>query len=512
LILKYSLSSEDRRDILLSSVLFIFSYPPSPFGFLIYGAFIPQLMMYHRNRPLRSFYLAYITGILINVLSFYWLAPYSIFNFVAISFTNALQLAIFGTIFSYFSQFSRKMSLFIFPFLWTSIEYSRQFGDLAFTWLNIAYTQTYYTTLIQIVDITGYLGITFWICLVNILIYATWNNRNNFKLSLSFGLILIMGFLTLFVYGKIQTNRIVHNIGIKIAYIQPNIDPVQKWQKDYKSQNLEQLISMTERVLYKNPDLVIWPETAIPYMVRLDSSDLAILTKHVTRNNYTLIFGGLDFIARNQDTLRFNSAMMIKPGEQNIDAYHKNRLVPKEEGIPFQKYISYLHSPEIFRRYLYPGEYAKVLDFKAKRDPEYDNSRSPLKVGSLICYESIFPEYSRNYIRNDVDLLAVITNDAWFGYSAQPIQHIRIAVFRAIENRVSIVQCANSGVSAFIDPLGKIHKQSTIFESHAEIHTLPVPLAKTFYNKFGDWPGILSSSLLLISYIYIRIRKRRDSN
>ena len=125
----------------------------------------------------------------------------------------------------------------------------------------------------------------------------------------------------------------------------------------------------------------------------------------------------------------------------------------------------------------------------------------------MICYESIFPELASEYRNRNCQFLVVITNDAWFGFSAQPYQHMQVAVYRAIENRISVVQAANSGISGFIDPFGRISGQSEIFTRNAKVSVLPFTDNITFYAKIGDWPGILSLILLLFSYIYIRVRK-----
>ena len=513
------LSNHDIRDIFAATILFVLSFPPGPFGFLIYIALIPLLTLFSRNTPRSSMQKGYIIGILINLISFYWIAPYSILNFGVLVLLSAIQFALFGLIHSYFSGFNRMYGLLLFPFVWTGLEYSRQFGDLALNWLNIAYTQTYYLPLIQIADITGYLGITFWICCVNMLLYQAWLKRDNFRKTGILVSIIVVGFGLLILYGSVKLNSERFSYGLNIAYVQPNFETRRTWNKQIVDRNIDTLLALNVELSDYKPDIIIWPETSVPYMIRKDSSLLAKIKSHLDKFEYNLMFGAQDFSVSDHDTLRHNSVIFLSENSDTLQSYHKMRLVPKEEGLPFRKLLSLILSENTLNKYLFPGGKAQIFTLSATPatisadQTEWykitgENKSRKIGIGTLICYESIFPELAREYRNRDCQFLVVITNDAWFGYSAQPYQHMQVAVYRAIENRISIVQSANSGVSGFIDPYGRIYGHSEIFTRTSEVSVLPVTDNITCYAKIGDWPGILSLILVLFSYIYLRLRKR----
>ena len=238
------ISNSDIRDIFAATILFVLSFPPSPFGFLIYFALIPLLTLFSRNTPGSSFQKGYALGVLINLISFYWIAPYSIFNFGLLVLLNAVQFAVFGLIHSYFTGFRRIYGLLLFPFVWTGLEYSRQFGDLALNWLNIAHTQTYYLPLIQIADISGYLGITFWICCVNMLLYLAWLNRGSLRKTGILVSIIVVGFGMLIIYGSVKLQSARSSDGLNIAYVQPNFETRRTWNKQIVNQNIDTLLAL----------------------------------------------------------------------------------------------------------------------------------------------------------------------------------------------------------------------------------------------------------------------------
>jgi len=218
-------ASKDIRDVLLSTVFFIVSYTPSPFGFFIYIAFIPQFFISKRNSPGRSFVLGYLIGLFVNAVTLYWLFFYSGEGFSIIAIGNALQFGVLTALLSFVFNRDARLALISFPFLWTFLEFVRQFGDLAFTWLNIAHTQSYFLYIIQYVEYTGYLGVVFWIGLVNISIYLVITSSQNLTLMFKRSLVVLFLFLLPLAFGFYKMGFEEKAPGVSIAYIQPNIDP-----------------------------------------------------------------------------------------------------------------------------------------------------------------------------------------------------------------------------------------------------------------------------------------------
>ncbi|TFH02374.1 MAG: apolipoprotein N-acyltransferase, partial [Calditrichales bacterium] len=331
LILKNNPRAKDLRDVLITVVLFVLSYAPSPFGFLIYLAFIPQLHLYTRHKWPMAFLYGYLIGLLVNLITLYWIFFYADYGFAIIVTGNALQFAFFGGMLSFLHGKNEKLAWFAFPFLWTFLEYARQLGDLAFNWLNIAYTQSYYLYLLQYVEYTGYLGVVFWICLVNITLYYVIKTRYRVSAMVRGTLIIMILFLLPLAVGILKLNETPSAQGISVAYVQPNIDPVVKWERDFLHENLSMLLRLTDSVMVTQPDLVVWPETAVPYDLRSANDNLNLITDHVQRYRYHLLSGAMD-----QDAAgRYNAAYFFSPADTQFTVYRKLLLVPGAESLAY---------------------------------------------------------------------------------------------------------------------------------------------------------------------------------
>jgi apolipoprotein N-acyltransferase len=508
---------QDIKDVLLSSLLFIAAYAPSPFGFLIYFAFIPQFNLFKRLPPLRSFVYGYLIGLLINAFTLFWLLFYAGLGFSLIVMGNAIQFALLGFILSALMRINERLALISFPFIWTFLEYSRQFGDLAFNWLNIAHTQSYFITIIQYVEYSGYLGIVLWICLLNVCFYYLYSCREQKKYVIRYGLIVFSLFLLPLIHGIIKLSEKPVSDGISASFIQPNILPEDKWDAKFKSQNMHILASMTDSILYTEPQIVVWPETAIPFMLKDSVADLLRIHKTIVRENFYLLTGTLDYLKYGEKIKRFNAVYFFTPAQAQFFVYRKLLLVPVEEAFPYRRHLpDWLgqdekqqltpgNEVEVFKCNLYPyniafnGDDWQIVK-KAKTKKSYT-------IAAVICYEAVFPNLVRRFFEKDADLLIIVTNDSFFGLTAQPFQHQQAAVFRAIEQRTSVVRCANTGISTFIDPYGRQFFKSSLFTRSAAQKIIPVRLKKTFYSIYGDLLGIISGIFLISLLILLAINK-----
>jgi apolipoprotein N-acyltransferase len=517
LTLPTSQHGRDIRDIVLSSLFFILSYAPSPFGFFIYVAFIPQIFLYLRNNPLRSTFYGYVIGLIVNSFVLYWLLLYAGTGFSIIVILNALQFAILGGLLSGILSKNPKY-LFIFPFLWTFLEYIRQLGDLAFNWLNIAFTQTYFLHLIQFLDITGQSGVVFWICLLNLHIFLILSNRARHIVAIKNGVIVLLLFLIPLLYGFYRLAEEPDTDGLSVAYIQPNIELDEKWNSSLRQENLRTLLAMTDSILITEPDLIVWPETAIPYYLAHSPNDLERLQSHADFHNFHLLTGVIDLSFHNDTKKKHNAVYHILPGDSIYQIYRKLLLVPGEEHLPLHDYL-----PGWIARFqdmpLTAGQEAVL--FKMKLIPyqlEYkgkdwqivgrnDQVRT-LNIASVICYESVFPNIVQQFYEKECDILVVITNDAWFDYTSQPFQHLQAVILRAIEQRTSVVRCANTGISSFIDPYGRKFLEAPIFKSASAQKVIPVRTNITIYSKYGDLAGIISGIFMFCFLILLVLNLR----
>ena len=491
-------------QIILSAGLYSLSFPPSPFGFLIYIALIPQINLYRTAGVKKGFLYGYSIGLIINALVLYWIIPYSLSSYLWMILANALPFAIFGCIFSFISEKNSLVALISFPFVWTFIEYIRQIGDLAFNWLSIAYTQSSFLSLIQYAEITGYLGIVFWICMINLLGFMVWKNWSNIRIRVYSLIIIVVLFILPLIFGYNRLSEKEETLGLAIGYVQPNINPWLKWKASYRYKNLEKLTQLTNRLLNTESQLVVWPETALPFPLIQNRNIRESISKYISDRGIHLITGALDSGMVHSTSYKYNVAVHFAPGRGAQNMYRKLSLVPFVERIPYQDIFTSLLGFDINDRFLSAGDSTTVFNILIKPyQLQFDGSdwsvvkkisdKRLVRFSSIICFESMFPNLVRKFFVKGAELLIIITNDGWFGYSAQPFQHARLAVFRAIEQRSSVIQCANNGVSVFIDPYGRMFYCSKIFTTGCTQKIMPLKLRRTFYERYGDILGILCS-------------------
>ena len=379
--------------------------------------------------------------------------------------------------------------------LWVSLEYLRGKLLTGFPWCLMGYSQYEHLALIQVSDILGVYGISFLIVLVNMLLFQTFcSNGFPFRTFLKwewFALFLILA--GVFGYGFHQNSK--HNMAqekglqVKTAVIQANIDQSVKWKPAYQVKTMSRYFSLTRSLKNTQTDLIVWPETALPFFFqnnRRFSAKIMALSKEM---NAAMVFGSPAYERSAKEIRYYNRAYMAVPGLKTPLYYDKKHLVPFGEYVPLKRYLPFLH-----RLVQAAGDFAQGEKTEPLRHQD-------LSLGILICFEAIFPEMGRCLADQGANLLVNLTNDAWFGRSSAPYQHLSMAVFRTVENRVPMVRAANTGISAFIGANGKILTKSNIFEQSVLVHSVPVNSpSQTFYTRFGD---VFAWGMMLISVLGI---------
>lgn len=505
-----------KNDLFILAAVFFFSlsYSTSPFSFFIYFAFIPFLRILEISKNHKdSFRKGYIIGLLINAIVFYWLSYFKFSSYFLIVILNPLQFAFFGFFYSHLKVFSPRIRLLVFPVLWTFLEFAREFGDLAFNWINIGYTQGNFIKLIQFVDISGISGVVLWICFINVFIYNSIYKVLKFKNSSVNFIMLILMFVFPLIYGhlKISDNKISN--GIVASYIQPNVTSKHKWDSKFFLNTFHDLVKESELLEPQAKSILIWPETAISKPIQ-EIDDKSKIFNVIGKNNVNLLTGTVFEDTSNAEFSRFNSAILIEDTEQQNQIYHKIKLVPMEEYLPFNQLYRFL-IPEKYLKYYYNKGIEKTVFTASMKiyESEYKSSAweiigtskqiEPVKFSSIICIESSLPGFVHDFIKNGAQFLIVITNDEWFGYSAQSVQHLITSRFRSIENRRSIVHCSNSGISSFIDFYGRYYGKSELLKKSNSTQIVPLNKDVTIYTLFGDWISIFCSIFILITFILI---------
>jgi apolipoprotein N-acyltransferase len=284
---------------------------------------------------------------------------------------------------------------------------------------------------------------------------------------------------------------------LKIGLVQANIDQSIKWDGSFQKETLNIYERLSFRVAEGKPDLIIWPETATPFFFQDEKAYQPMILDLPKKTNAFLLFGSPSYKIEKGKVNHFNSALMVSPSGELVGKYDKIHLVPYGEYVPLGEIISLGSLGEGIGNFK-PGK--QIFNFSLPQG----------KFGVVICFEIIFPDLCRKFVKEGADFLVTLTNDAWFGRTSAPYQHLSMATFRAIENRVFVVRAANTGITGFIDPKGEIVKQGGIFTEETMIGTIHLSKQKTFYTVYGDVFAWICSglSLLLLGYAVLQNRKK----
>ena len=508
------MSRKELTFILVISGLLSLSFPPFPLGFLAPVAIVIFLFLLQDKSPGEGFRLGYWIGLIWGGLTLYWIGVSSIVGATLVISLNALQYGLIAWLYVIIKKKNEILALFSFPPIWVALEYLRTISDLRFNWLTLAYTQTYYLTFIQISEITGFLLLSLLIMAIATTTYSLLHYRSKWSVVLFTAAIITVIMVNLYGFIRLQSLNATQSPLVKASFVQPNVDPYRKWDPKFQDAVFDNLLAQTNILVESRPDVIIWPETATPFYLRTRFKEIQRISKFLDTHQTHLLTGTPDYrySSDSQDVFTYNAAFFFRPNEMNFEHYYKMALVPGSETIPFKIWIPFLRKLNVGGGDYFPGESAATFNFKIKKilghqkNQEYqpiaivDTDSVNVRLSTTICYESVFPHIVRRFVANGANLLSIITNDGWFGITSGPHQHSQYAVYRAIENRVSIIRCANTGISGFIDPAGRFLKQTRLNSHASGTAFLPLGEEITFYTRHGDWLGQLC---LLISTIII---------
>jgi apolipoprotein N-acyltransferase len=492
------MNRQDFYLVSLSALLFSLAFPPSPFGFVAYLCLVPLIIALEKKNPSSAFKIGYVFGLISNSLLLFWVCWATIPGTVAAIILLCLYTAILCWFYAIVQRGWGKGAVFFFPFLWVGMEYARSLTEISFPWLNLSYTQTYYLKLIQHASLWGNYGVSFWILWLNLIVYILIKNKKRLKLAIILFAVLV---IPPYIYGSWVMSERIEGEEIKIALLQGNIEPEIKWDEKFLDYNIQTYIDMSKKVTQENVDLVIWPETAAPCYLAAESLYMAKVQATCDELNVPLLVGTNDYQVTSGGKLKyFNSAFLFTPHGGYPQVYNKIHLVPFSEKIPYDEKLQISEKVQLGQSDFSSGDQLTIF-----RIPKG-------KFATLICFESVYPALVRDFVNRDIDFLVNMTNDGWFGKTHGPFQHARIAIFRAIENRIAIARCANTGVSMFIDPYGRTKKVTKIFVREIVTGQIPLKSAtltenRTFYARYGDWFAQACGLISLLSMAIVFLKK-----
>jgi apolipoprotein N-acyltransferase len=501
-----------------SGFLLTLCFPKFEISWLAWFAVVP-LFVALRNLSLKnSFYIGLFAGLVHYLSLLYWLngtmsayghLPFyvSIPVLFLLSFYLALYIAFFSMAVTCLCSTPFSF-LCISPLIWVSLEYIRSFLFTGFPWELIGYSQFNMLHIIQISDLFGVYGVSLCIVLSNavaFLIYLFLTNKywqgKKVQTKLAAGamaaIVVILG--AVFVYGKWRINNI-HELAVmspssKITIVQGNIDQAIKWDPALQTSSTMKYIHLSSLSKDLHPNLVVWPETATPFYFTHDIELSKLVLTGIHEIGADFLIGSPAFTLKNNKIEYYNSAFLVDAAGNVEGRYDKTHLVPFGEYVPMKKWLPFVNKMVEAVGDFDTGEKGQTIRWQKSR------------IGILICYEIIFPALSRAMVQNHASLLVNITNDAWYGRSSAPYQHFSMSVFRAVENRRSLVRAANTGISGFIEPSGRVIETTQIFKEAVITQKVPLLQIETLYSRFGD---VFAMACLGLSVFFIILRFLRS--
>lgn len=469
-----------------SGVLLALAFPKVDLSLLAWVAFVPLLWIVREQPPRHAFVSGWIAGMGFYLCTVYWVVhTIGLYSNIPPLVAVGPLLLMCAILASYTGAFAAGLRFYqerggsivlLGPLLWVALEWLRSFFFIGFPWVSLGYSQHNFLNLIQCAEVTGVYGISALVIFVNLVVFALLHKRGPGRGRLMVAaMLLVFGLSSWGAWRRAQLAALPPAHHLRVGVIQGNIEQDQKWDKDFQEVTIARYEQLTRKAAAQGVDLIVWPETAVPFFFQSDVLYQEQLLKMVGEIKTPLLFGSPAFLQKGRDTILFNRAYLVSSSAAVLGYYDKMQLAPFGEYIPFHD--SFL----FFLDKLVEG----IGDFAAGTEPTVF---SPLqeKFGVLICYEGIFPDLARQFVARGANFLVNITNDAWFGRTSAPYQHLAMEAMRAVENRVPLVRAANTGFSAVVAVDGRVRARTALYETALLVEEITWPHVTSFYTAYGD--------------------------
>lgn len=486
----------------LSGILLALSFQKFNFFILAWVAFIPLIHCVCKKNSFHSLLYGFITGLTYSLISVHWMFSFLLENTKSFrdSFIISIILwvymacyfSIWGFLLSLSKQHINKILLAFFACsIWICLEFLRNYILSGFPLNLLGYSQASFFQIIQIVDITGVYGISFVIMLVNIMLYF-WLKYQN-KKYLIYSILIIFSLL---IYGFIRTHQFNTEYGEKITVgvVQPNIKQYKKWRTHYKISILNVLSKKAKYFEDKKVDMILYPETVLPGKIQNDEM-IQKLIKDISAYTKLSLIGG-----KYHDNIQvYNSIFLVNRQGDIINTYKKNHLVIFGEYIPFKGLLN-----NLFSKFDLFDDFTRGTELQVFKFDNYI-------LGINICSENFYPYLSRQLVLKGAQILTTHSNDSWCDGLFYPNQHFIMNVFRAVENRKSLIVAANTGISGVIDSRGKIIKKTKNEEQICFTANVYTNNYITIYDKIGDilvYICLFFTLIILVFVVFIKAKRQ----
>jgi apolipoprotein N-acyltransferase len=473
----------------LSAILAALSLPSFDLGFLGWVALAPLLYALRQRGLAAAAGLGGLFGYAFGVGTFFWsttIPELDVIRFALLMAVFSLYYVAFGFLYALAARFTGSWLILGGPALGTALEYARcNFSFFAFPWNFLAHSQHQTLPVIQIADLTGMYGVTFVLLTVNQLAsqlpdaprLRAWHWPTQ---GAAVGVVLAAT-LTYGWYKLAATPA--PSAHLRVAMVQANVTTRSKMSVAEQMKHLSVYERLTREAAKEKPELIVWPSSSLPgpmsfWMIRLYVNQVA----HGA--GVPLLVGGAGgekFAPAREGLLPYsNSQFLVSPMGELQGQYNKIRLTPFNEQVPFQGVIEWPRWITTLEKGFVPGDSYTLFQVSSAR------------FGAPICWENNFPDVFRRFVLDGANFMVSVTNESVFGPTSGPHQTLAMVVFRAVENRVAVARSATTGVSAFIDPKGRIVSRVSdgnagdLFVRGTLAWDVPLSEEKTFYTRHGD--------------------------
>lgn len=517
--------------LLSAASMFLISaaFPPHNYNVLAWFGLAPFLYALRRTGLLAGAGLSLLAGILFYIITFSWagsIVEIGVANWLLFMVVpQSLYFLVFGI---FYRLISRNIGFWIIigaPALWVSLEYVRSnLFFLALPWNLLAHSQYRNLPVIQIADVTGVYGISFLMVMVNQLLsqlpvapifrrrkssadpvcqtrIPNWTAR---IVPVAFCLVSVLS------YGWYRQSESIGTKHLRVAMVQANLLTRDNMPYAEQVANLNGYGQLTRAAASAKPELVVWPASSLPAALKVSRLVRHMVIQFARETGIPLLVGGSGNEKMgtngNETPAYSNSEFLISPTGRLQGQYNKMRLLPFNEYVPLKGIIQWPAIIAAIRKDFLPGENYTIFQV------------SDARFGTPICWENLFPDHFRRFVKAGANFMVSATNEGFYGLTAAPYQTLAINIFRAVENRVAIARTATTGVSAFIDPDGKIVEWiqdgsgKDLFVSGFLVRDVPLSDKKTFYTNYGDVFAYVAIGITILSILYSFLISRAESS
>lgn len=510
----------DLALALLSGALLALSFPRfghSSFGWIALAPLLVALA-YRRQTYRRSFGLGLLAGFVYFAGTLYWfvvtLTTFGGLNTPLAAGATALGIAylalypaLFAVIQSRLVRALGKPALLLAPAVWVATEMARTYAPLNFPWELLGYSQATVLPIAQLASVAGVYGLSALVASVSTAAAFALLDTSPRRWLVSGVVALAVSATAIWGTLRIRDHALTREgTPVRVAVLQGNIPQEQKWDAAMADAIMDRYIGMTREAIGRHAQFIVWPESATPVPYEQDLRRGELIRRLAREAHLTMLIGSdqmepikpvpLASFAKEPPPLAYNAAYLIGPDGSTAAVYRKIHLVPFGEYVPFGRLLFFVGPLVEAVSDFTPGAEATLLPVKGHM------------VSTAICYEVIYAGLMRSFVTRGSELLTTITNDAWYGWSSAAYQHWEQASLRAIEEGRYLARAANTGISGFVDPYGRVLQRSNMFQSAVMAEDVRFLTGRTIYNRLGDVVGWLSVALTLAALLATRRKVR----